>query len=116
MMLVTLQQAKDHLRVDYDDEDAEITLLSQAAGAAIIDYLKSGATFLDSSGDVPVDSSGDPDGVPYQVQAASLILIAELYKNREAEQDGEVNSQFGYGYMPRSVVALLYPLRDPAIA
>lgn len=101
MMLVTLQQAKDHLRVDYDDEDAEIELLAKAAGSSVIAYLK-----LDAA----------PDPVPFQVQAATLILTAELYKNREAMQDGEVDSQFGYGYLPRSVTALLYPLRDPALA
>lgn len=104
--------------MDHDEDDAHITLLVNAASAAVIDYLKSGAdAFLDSSGEVQIGSSnGEPIGVPFNVQAATLIMTAEMYKNREAEQDGEIDPQWGYGYLPRPVVALLYPLRDPALA
>lgn len=116
MKLVTLTEAKHQLMMDHDQDDPHIELLIQGASAAVVEYLKSGATFLDSSGEVPVDSSGDPEGVPFQVKAATLILIAEWYKNREAEQDGAVDAQWGYGYLPRPVTALLYPLRDPAMA
>jgi hypothetical protein len=116
MKLVTLTEAKYQLMMDHDQDDPYIELLIQGASAAVVEYLKSGATFLNSSGEVPVDSSGDPEGVPFQVKAATLILIAEWYKNREAEQDGAVDAQFGYGYLPRPVTALLYPLRDPALA
>ena len=116
MMLVTLEEAKYQLMMDHDQDDPYITLLIQAASAAVVEYLKSGATFLDSSGEVPVDSAGDPEGVPFQVKAATLILIAEWYKNREAEQDGAIDAQWGFGYLPRPVTALLYPLRDPAMA
>lgn len=116
MMLVTLEEAKYQLMMDHDQDDPYIMLLIQAASAAVVEYLKDGATFLDSSGEVPVDSAGDPEGVPFQVKAATLILIAEWYKNREAEQDGAIDPQWGYGYLPRPVTALLYPLRDPAMA
>ncbi|MFD2404904.1 hypothetical protein ACFSVK_02515 [Azorhizophilus paspali] len=43
-------------------------------------------------------------------------MLGELYKHREADQDGEVPTQWGFGYLPRPVVALLYQLRDPALA
>lgn len=120
MRLATLTEAKAHCRVDFTEDDAHIDLLLRAASQAVLDYLKDGATFLDSSGEVPLDSSGDPEGVPFNVQAATLILTAEMYRNREALTEdpvgGGAQASYGYGYLPRSVTALLYPLRDPALA
>jgi hypothetical protein len=116
MKLVTLTDAKAHCRVDFTEDDTILDIYVQAASQAVLDYLKSGATFLDSSGDVPVDSSGDPEGIPFNVQAATLVLTAEMYRNREALTEDPVPTQHGYGYLPRSVTALLYPLRDPALA
>ena len=116
MKLVTLTEAKYQLMMDHDQDDPYIELLIQGASAAVVEYLKSGATFLNSSGEVPVDSSGEPEGVPWQVKVATLFLVAEWYRHREAEQDGAIDPQWGYGYLPRPVTALLYPLRDPAMA
>lgn len=113
MMLVTLQQAKDDLKMDHDVDDADITLKIQAASAAIVNYLKDYAdSFLDSSGDVIMDSSGEPD-VPYEIKAATLLMVRDFYMHLEPNQ---VDAQYGYGYLPRAVTALLYPLRDPTIA
>lgn len=120
MMLVTLEQAKQQLQMDHDADDSFIELQIKIASEAIVGYLKDQATFLDSSGEVPVDSSGAPEGVPFRAQAATLILVAEMYKNREGLTEdpigGAAQITYGYGYLPRSVVALLYPLRDPALA
>lgn len=116
MMLVTLQEASDHLRRDTDDDDADLELKIGAASAAVRRYLKDASPYeLDSNGDVEVDSNGDPV-VLFEVRAAVLMLLGELYKNREGEQDGEIPTQWGYGYLPRPVVALLYPLRHPSMA
>lgn len=128
MMLVSLQQAKDHLRMDHDDDDNDITLKVHAASGAVVNYVKSDNIYQyaeDSEGEIVTDSSGDPvvlldssgDPVPkFEVQAAVLIMLGELYMNREAELQGEVAAQWGYGYLPQPVIALLYPLRDPALA
>lgn len=129
MMLVTLAQASAHLRRDTSDDDADLTLKIEAASGTVLNYLK-GKRYLyvpeyDSDGDVVLDSDGypvpelDSDDAPVvrqEVKTATLIMVGELYKNREAEQGGAIDAQFGYGYLPRSVVALLYPLRDPALA
>ena len=64
--------------------------------------------FLDSAGDVIVDSNDEPVGIPYEVQCAVLILVGYLYRNRDT------NDGFDPGYLPAPVTALLYPLRDPA--
>ncbi|WP_460640101.1 head-tail connector protein [Larkinella harenae] len=111
-MLVSLQQASDHLRRDTTDDDSDLELKIHAASAAVINYLKAGATFLDTSGGVPLDTSGNPVGVPYEVQAAVLLMLGVLYRDR----DGQEMSQWELGYLPRPVMALLYPLRDPAMS
>ncbi|MFL1404190.1 head-tail connector protein [Marinobacter sp. M1N3S26] len=119
-MLITLEDAKAQIRMDHDDDDALIDLLARAASEAVLGYLKSAAdSFLDSSGQVPVDSNEVPV-VPFRVKAATMILTAEMYKNPEGLVEdpigGAAQITYGYGYLPRSVVALLYPLRDPACA
>lgn len=111
MKLVSLAQGKRHLRVDFEDEDNDIELKVHAASAAVLNYLKSGAdAFLDSSGGVIEDSSGDPVGIPFEVQAATLLMLGYLYKDRDTNAGGE----YEQGYLPKPVTALLYPLRDPA--
>lgn len=122
MMLITLAQAKAHLRVDHDAEDEQITALIEAASGAVVNYLKSGAdVFLNTLG-LPEEIYNDDSppqvsdyAVPPEVKAAVKILVGELFKNREAQQDGEIGGH-GYGYLPRPVVMLLFPLRDPALA
>jgi hypothetical protein len=105
--LVTLDQAKAHLYVDSDGADEDIEAKIEEASAAVVTYLGAGATFL--------DSSGLPNGeIPYQVRAATLQLLTALYENRG--DDGGTLSQFMQGYLPPVVTALLYPLRDPALA
>lgn len=116
MMLVTLQEASDHLRLDSDADEADVLLKIRAASAAVRRYLKDASPFeLDSNGDPVTDSNGDTV-VLFEVRAAVLMMLGELYKNREGDQGGEVPSQWGYGYLPRPVVALLYPLRHPSMA
>lgn len=111
--LVTLQQASDHLRRDTDDDDSDLRLKIMAASSAIYAYLKSGSDlFTDTAGYLVLDSAGDPVGVPYQVKAATLLMVGYLYKQRDEDTDKE----FEQGYLPRPVTALLYPLRDPALA
>ena len=113
MMLVSLEQARDHLRSDSVDDSLDLELKIQAASAAVLAYLKSGAdAFLDTAGEVIVDSAGDPVGVPFQVKAAVLLMVGYLYRQRD-EDEGE---EFEQGYLPRPVTALLYPLRTPALA
>ena len=104
MMLITLQEAKDHLRIDIDDEDVHLELLVNAASDAVLNYLKiDGSEYYDSS---------DMLDAPYAVQAATLLMTGYLYRLRDNNEGGE----YQQGYLPMPVTALLYPLRDPAIA
>ncbi|HEY8355161.1 MAG TPA: head-tail connector protein [Methylophilaceae bacterium] len=117
-MLVTLDQAREHLRSDTDADDADLRLKIQAASAAVLDYLGGySASFTDSSGNVLTDSDGAPIGVPERVQQATLMMVAYLYRERDGSQKYAVPAQFGYGYaLPQGVTALLYSLRKPTVA
>lgn len=123
MMYVTLDRAKRHLNMDHDQDDVLIEAYIGAASNAVKNYLKSASPYeverdsnddpiLDSSGDpiYIVDSSGDKQ-VKYEVQAATLLQIGFLYKDR----DENANGAYEMGYLPKPVTALLYPLRSPAL-
>lgn len=127
MMLITLEEAKAHLLMDHDADDADITDKVLEASGAVLTYLKGapvgqperdeqGAIVKDSNGDVVYMQDSNGLVIRYEVKAAVKLLLGEFYKNRDATQDGEIPAQWGYGYLPRPVVALLYPLRDPALA
>lgn len=68
--MLALEQAKTHIRVDGDDEDALILKLIAAAEAAVLQYL--GLPEL-------------PDAPP--IEAAVAMLMASLYMNRESQSD-----------------------------
>jgi hypothetical protein len=127
VMLVTLQQARDHLRSDTTDDDNDLTLKIMAASSAIEHYLRShGSVYvqaINSNGDPEFDTNGDEISgidsngdmvIKPEVQMATLLLVGELYKSREGEMTG-LDSYSAFGQLPRAVVLLLYPLRDPVI-
>lgn len=122
MMYVTLARAKQHLNMDHDLDDVLIDAYIRAASEAVKNYLKSASPYeveRDSNDDPIFDSSGDPiyvvdssgeKVVKYAVQAATLLQLGFLYKDRDENPD----SAFERGYLPKPVTALLFPLRDPA--
>ena len=110
MMLVTLDEASDHLRRDTTDDDDDLTLKIMAASQAVQNYLKTTSPYeLDSNDDVVTDSDGDPV-VRFEVRAAVLMLVGELYRHRDGD-----GSNWGFGYLPLPVRAMLYPLRTPTM-
>ena len=119
--LVTLDQAKLHLRVDQDAEDDDITLKIEAASAAILDYIGDAQyLFLDTGGDELdlEDTSTDQAAhrAKHLCRQATLLVLGDFYRSREPTATDPVPAQFGYGYLPRAVVALLTSLRTPTIA
>lgn len=112
MMLVTLQQVKDHLRIDNDAGDSDLLLKTRAASRAVLNYLKDGSeSFTDSAGDPIEDSNGDAIGIPEDVQDATLMMVGYLNNVRDSDPD----RAFEMGYLPKPVMALLYSRRDPAL-
>jgi hypothetical protein len=110
MMLITLEQARQQIRMDQNYDDAYIEASVRAASAAIIVYLKA-PSFADSSGLIPTDSAGIALDVPDDIAWACRLLVGEFYRNRDGQQEGEIDGL--YGMLPRPVVALLYPHRVP---
>ena len=123
MMYVTLERGKQHLNMDHDLDDVLITAYIGAASEAVKNYLKSASPYeieRDSNDDPILDSSGDPiyvvdsnddKVVRYAVQAATLLQLGFLYKDRDENAGGA----YDMGYLPKPVTALLYALRDPAL-
>jgi hypothetical protein len=100
MALITLEQAKAHLRVVSVDEDDDIDRKIEQAGAIVLDYLKGQAV------------SGWNDGsvtVPRVVEAATLVMLTHLYENRGDDMTADEDAW-------KAVERLLMRFRDPALA
>lgn len=131
VMLVTLQQASDHLRRDTGDDDNDLILKIMGASSAIQNYLKNpmlaydfakdeyGNIILGSDGEPVYETDSSGAYVPrMEVQIAALILIGTLYKDRDAKQYIEGNGsveRLGNMSLPKEVHWLLDPIRDPTL-
>lgn len=116
---VTVEEAKEHLRIAQDDtlDDWHISLLINAASNHVKNYLKDYSAYVaqrDSDDDYLTDSNGEPlretyDEIKPEVKMAVLLMVGEWFKNREGE-----GAEVVMHAMPAAAMALLYPLRDPA--
>lgn len=108
--LVTLERVKQALRIDTADDNQLLNAYIAAASAAVINYLKGQAQVLlglDEDGELPPEAE-----IPPEIELATIMLVGHFYK----EPDGNTEDAFEQGYLPKPVTALLYPLRDPALA
>ncbi len=117
-MLVSLEQTRAALRIDEGESDALLELYISAASTAVRRYLKGQASEVLNLGDSPPNSPPDPlpddlDSVEPDVAMAVIALTGILYR----QPDGDEAKNFSdTGQLPYIVTALLYPLRDPALA
>lgn len=81
--MITVEQAKLHLRVDGDDEDLAIQAMVDASTVAAANYLNMTVPEL------LVD-------LPAPVEAAILLQVGDLYANREAQGYSEYFSNKTY--------------------
>jgi hypothetical protein len=109
VMLVTLKQASDHLRRDTSDDDSDLVLKIEAASQAVINY---------APGSIFFDSYGDPEDVPPPVQSAVLLILGDLYSDRDMQnfREGGNAQRLGEITLSRTVHFLLDPYRQPTIA
>jgi hypothetical protein len=87
MSIVTLTEAKNHLRVSDTTDDAIIQVYIDAARDHIRNYL---------------NVANPPQSAA--IKAAALLLIGDFYENREAASEKTYNEN-------PAVVRLLYPYR-----
>lgn len=117
MRLVTVQEASDHVRRDTGADDDDFELKVEAASELVLDYLGDAADGWTDSGGQPLeDSNGEALDVPKRVKAATLIMVGYLYRERDGSNENQVPTQWGYGYLPVGVTALLYSLRKPTVS
>lgn len=102
MSLVTLEEAKAHLRVMHFDEDSTIAIYMNAATEIVVDYIKK-----------PEHEWTDTN-VPFLIKAAVLLVLTGLYENRGDEAEPDYSQ--ADGYLAKPVTAILHRYRDPAYA
>lgn len=90
-MIVTIEQVKEHLRIQHDEEDGYLAGLIQKSQAAAEDYCR-------------VAFSKD---APEPVKLAVMLMVSHYYENRD-NPDRQV-----YITMRTAFENLLYPHRDP---
>jgi hypothetical protein len=106
---VTLAQAADHLRITsllgsspMSAEERDLTIKLDAAEAIVLDYLKPNALL----------NHTPPESL---IQAAILLQVAELWRFRGDDPDGDGPPQTGGDLSPQ-VTNILRRFRDPALA
>ncbi|AHE56015.1 head-tail connector protein [Sphingomonas sanxanigenens] len=90
--LVTLAEAKAHLRILSNDEDADIDLKREGASDIIVDYIKR------------PEHGWTAETAPALVKSAVLLMLGALFADRETAE------------IPSGVKAILWRYRDPALA
>lgn len=93
MTITSLETAKEHLRVEHNDEDALITAYIQSAESMVAELC-----------DLP-----EKEALPAPVQSAVLLMVGDLYEHREAQIIGQQM------YVNRTVDFLLSPYRKVVI-
>lgn len=105
--LVTLDEAKQHLRIDDDYGDTDLTLKIEGGSAAILAYVQGSRQLI-----VAENSETLIDGEPLsRAKTALLVLLGILDRNRGGEEEEKLKQ----GELPFSVTMLIYDLRRPSI-
>ncbi|VGQ11734.1 hypothetical protein SB5439_04989 [Klebsiella variicola] len=97
MITVSLDEVKNHLRIDHDIFDNDLTLKLQAAEARVLAHCQG------------TDFNKLNDQEILLIKAAMLNLIGFMDRVRAGEERDDKN------YLPPSVHQLLMPFRTPGI-
>jgi hypothetical protein len=97
--IVTLSEVKSHLRIAFTSDDSLLAIYMGAAQEYITNFLNQEIPGLSDS----------PVFVPYSIRSAALLIIGDLYENREG---AVMVLSGGAGIIPNPAVNnLLYPYR-----
>lgn len=106
IQLVTLEQAKEHLRIDEGYGDDDLSLKIQGGSAALLSYIQG------SRGKVVSEDGNLIEGETLsRLQTAILVLLGYLDRNRGGEEEEKLKK----GELPYAVTMLIYDLRRPTI-
>ena len=109
-LLVPLEQVKTDLQMDHNLDDADITLKIRMASAVVLNYRKVPHDHhFDSFDVIPNWNSTGTLDVPFEVQAAVILMVRELYG------DGKQRTTWTPGYLVRRGDLAAVSLRDPTI-
>ena len=119
-MIVTRQQAADHLRIDDATPEADdLDLKILAASSAVLTYVERDVSYYETtteddeyysaSGPTADDDSDATYDFPYEMQAAVLLLVGDMHRFRDS---GDFQYKLGPAQLPQTVRALLYPLKS----
>lgn len=101
--LVTLEEAKSHQRIDDSADDQDVDRKIRMASAIAMQFMKRTEMPEDW-----IDTYSPPVyDIPFDIQAATLLMFGELWENRE----GSISN-----VLSDAVKALLWPYRDPTMA
>ena len=98
-MILTVDEVKEHLRIEEDDEDEYIEGLIRKAQATAEDFCR---VSFD-----PEEGEDDEQSAPEPVRLAVLLMVSHYYENRDNPERAV------YGTMRIAFENLLYPYRDP---
>jgi len=102
MAYISLEEAKDHLRVEFDEDDRYITELIDVAEASLEQNL--GITLSN------LILSGSLSDLPADLKHATRILVSQWYENREPVTGLNVKS------VPYTLDYLIFPHKYWTIA
>ena len=102
--LVTLTEAKEHLRVTGGDHDSEIGRNVRAAQAIVLAHMTQRNTTWEATKAAWTEST-----VPEDVKHAILVQLEELYDRPTVERPLT-------GSLSATVTALIAPYTDPGVA
>ncbi len=94
-MILSVDEVKEHLRIEDDDEDQYIEGLIRKAQATAEDFCR-----------VSFDSDTE-QSAPEPVRLAVLLMVSHYFENRDNPERAV------YGTMRIAFENLLYPYRDP---
>ena len=122
MYLVTLEEARGHLRVDTLADDPWLQTWIPAVSQAALAWLKEDwrayepSGVEDSNGDpIPLEDSNGPVVKP-MVKAAVLVELAQQYRFRDGSGAAVVSPHWGHGHtLGAGATALLTPLRKGTV-
>jgi hypothetical protein len=104
-VLVTLAQAKEHLRIFHTEEDGQIQDKLDAAEDAVLDYMDMATPIWDDT------------NVPPRVQAAILLVLGDLWEHRgDTGETMAFQNRVADGEFHPRVTALLHRLRSMKLA